>query len=88
MNYVRKTFDGEILENEKPVANGYIDVDISDYDISLHEHAKGMSRGGILTVRPFCRNMFLGTSIEKGYQLTMEGSATDIPVMANTKYSM
>lgn len=70
-NYV---LTGEIVENGSVIVQGALAVYVTEYDISMRKHIEGMYRGKTLIVQPFNPKMFLGTAVESGYQITMQGN--------------
>jgi hypothetical protein len=70
-NYI---LGGEIIESGTVIVQGALAVFVTEYEISLRKHDKGMHRGKSLLVQPFNPKMFWSGAVEDGYQINMQGS--------------
>jgi hypothetical protein len=67
-------FVGEISENGSLIEQGPLAVYATDCAITVHKHVDVMFRGKTLSVQPFHPMMFWGGAVERGYQISMQGS--------------
>ncbi|MFC2974583.1 hypothetical protein ACFOJE_20520 [Azotobacter bryophylli] len=68
-------YQGEMFENGSSIFQGDLDVFDSEYELRVHKHVECMFRGKKLIISPFNKRMFLGSAVEQGYKITMEGNS-------------